>query len=442
MTIQEIIFKSLNISRLSNVPCLYLSNPGVGKTTLIYSYAKAHNYKVTELRGSTSSPEDILGYFVNEGKDYLQVKYPEWFIKLIEDGEKNIPHLLFLDELTTVSRQTQAALLKLIFDREIHGKKLPDTTLIVAAGNYNSNLAHGFGLISPVLNRFCIINLHADINTYINYVYNNTDAVQQDLMFPAVLQKIDINHMQDKLAVNIKNIIEKYSKSKNSTPIIDLNNTDYSAVDNVDGEIFGILTPRTINYLSKMMIGCKELGYDNLQKLDFIVLGLIGFGTGGVTDKDALIGYQKEICNVFLKILNNISDDSGLKENLNQLTKDIDIINNMIENIKEMSSIDYIMTINRIKEHVITLDNMLGYKNIYDEKIIREFIFKLSEILLKISNINHSIFKQKINGRNITIHNNIMDVIIKTIRGENIFPIIKNNHDAVNVFKHQTLLIK
>lgn len=445
MTIQQLIFKSLNISRVSGVPCLYLSNPGVGKTTIIYNYAEMHNYKITELRGSTSSPEDILGYFVNEGKDYLQVKYPEWFIKILEDGKKSIPHLLFLDELTTVSRQVQASLLKLIFDREIHGRKLPADTLIVAAGNYNSNLAHGFGLISPVLNRFCIINLHADKNTYVDYIYNKIN-VQQEFIFPVELKKIQEDKLLDTLAIYLKMILDKYSKSKgDNLSIINLNNTDFSAVDNVDGEIFGILSPRTCSYLSKMVVAAKKLGYEDNN--NFIPLGLIGFGTGEVTEYQYLLGYHKEICDKLNKIL-KYGEINCVDMEIHQLHNSIEKLNNLLKDIEKMSCIDYIISITDVKESVINLDNKLGYKNIINDDVVKKELYNLASSLLNISLLisgidkKSSIFKNKIDGRNITIHNNIMDVIVKIVRGNNIHPLIKNNHEMRDVFKHKSLMIK
>ena len=277
MLIKNKIYVSINVSRDSGVPVLFLSNPGLSKTTCIYEYAKDHGYKVTELRGSTSTSEDITGYYVNEGKETLTIKYPDWFIKIIEDDQ---PHILFLDEITTVVKNTQAALLKLVFDRQMHDKKLPDSTLIISAGNYNGNLQGGFGMLSPMLNRFCLVNLEllpSDLSSFI--LTEQYEGARFAIKNSEVTQK----NIERKIVNMIDTLVNTYSNNKKGeVPIIDLKNKDYSAVDSVQGEMYGILTGRTVSYLARMLTSCVRLGYDH--NMDYLALGLIGFGTGEVTD--------------------------------------------------------------------------------------------------------------------------------------------------------------
>ena len=305
MRIKDRIYKSINVSRDSGVPVLFLSNPGMSKTTCIYSYAKDNGYEVTELRGSTSTPEDITGYYVNEGKDTLTIKYPEWFIKLIEDDK---PHILFLDEITTVVKNTQAALLKLVFDRQMHDKKLPDSTLIVSAGNYNGNLQGGFGMLSPMLNRFCIVNLTLSRVDLRNFVISEEEDKKS---FTIVHEDIDESFIKENIARMIDDLVNTYSNSsKNEASIINLNNSDYSNVDSAEGAIYGILTPRTVSYLTRMLISCARLGY--YKDMDYIALGLIGFGTGEVTDLELLERtYHTDIKNYVKDVLTIINTENG-----------------------------------------------------------------------------------------------------------------------------------
>lgn len=295
------------MSRDSGVPVLFLSNPGMSKTTCVYSYAKDNGYEVTELRGSTSTPEDITGYYVNEGKDTLTIKYPEWFIKLIEDDK---PHILFLDEITTVVKNTQAALLKLVFDRQMHDKKLPDSTLIISAGNYNGNLQGGFGMLSPMLNRFCIVNLTLSRVDLRHFVISEEEDKKQ---FSIVNDKVDENLMKENIARMVDDLVNTYSNgNKDKAHIINLNNSDYSNVDSAEGMLYGILTPRTVSYLTRMLISCAKLGYT--KDMDYIALGLIGFGTGEVTDLELLERtYHSDIKNYVNDVLLITDTESSFK---------------------------------------------------------------------------------------------------------------------------------
>lgn len=307
MRIKDKIYKSIDVSRDSGVPVLFLSNPGMSKTTCVYSYAKDNGYEVTELRGSTSTPEDITGYYVNEGKDTLTIKYPEWFIKLIEDDK---PHILFLDEITTVVKNTQAALLKLVFDRQMHDKKLPDSTLIISAGNYNGNLQGGFGMLSPMLNRFCIVNLTLSRVDLRDFVISEEEDKKQ---FCIVNNNVDENIIKENIARMVDDLVNTYSNSgKNEASIINLNNSDYSNVDSAEGLLYGILTPRTVSYLTRMLISCAKLGYT--KDMEYIALGLIGFGTGEVTDLELLKRtYHSDIKNCVRDVLLITDTESNFK---------------------------------------------------------------------------------------------------------------------------------
>lgn len=425
MSVNSTMFKALNISRRSKIPVLLLSQPGGGKTTSVYKYAELHNFKVTELRGSTSSPEDILGYYVNEGEEYLKVKYPEWFIKILEDDKIDQPHLLFLDEITTVSKATQAALLKLIFDREIHGKKLPTSCIIVSAGNYAANLAHGFGMLAPTLNRFCIVNLTPKEQDYIDFIYENMNK-STSLIYPSEFKTVNKEKVEDALANGFKYLVKKFNKSissKQKTLIINLANKDYTAVDGCDTDIYGIMTPRTISYLKRMIIACIELNYK--IDVDFVPLGLIGFGTGEVVDTNVLMPYHKEILLLFYNIVNETSAAKEL---------DVSILNKVIKEAQDMinaksdDAFGYISLTSRTKEAFVALNEKVGYLELSKEKelelsnVVKEFykVFKDLSKLIEANTINLAKAHK-------TVYNSDMHVIAQTIDSSKIADVLKNN---------------
>jgi hypothetical protein len=155
------IFKALKISEFSKIPFLFIGNPGTGKTTTVEMFCKIRGYELVLLRGSQSSPEEILGFDVNSRSEdkFTDKKFPSWYrdVKNIYNNGGKV--LLFLDEITGANEYTQSALLNLIFDRKVSTEKLPDDLLIVAAGNYADNLSTQFNLLPPLMSRFCVFNV-------------------------------------------------------------------------------------------------------------------------------------------------------------------------------------------------------------------------------------------------------------------------------------------
>lgn len=371
MQIKDKIYRSINVSRDSGVPVLFLSNPGMSKTTCVYEYAKDHGYKVTELRGSTSTSEDITGYYVNEGKETLTIKYPEWFIKLVEDEQ---PHILFLDEITTVVKNTQAALLKLVFDRQMHDKKLPDSTLIISAGNYNGNLQGGFGMLSPMLNRFCLVNLELTAGDLSSFILTDpSPSVTFDIKHEEITQK----NIEKKVANMIDTLVNTYSNTKKGeVPIIDLKNKDYSAVDGVQGEMYGILTGRTVSYLARMLTSCVRLGYD--VNMEYLAYGLIGFGTGEVTDTHILRKTYYSDIKVFV---NNILKHTASNMNIDISTVNYDIAFNASKN-----------EANKIADMLVQSGSQVSNGQMYATvdsyyKAVNQFITEFGMIIKNIDNL-------------------------------------------------------
>src|SRR5574344_270783 len=81
--LRDLIAKSIEMSRISKLPVLFISNPGYGKTSTIQQYAEINGYHVESLIGSRFSPEEILGYHVNNGGEGLEVFQPELYGRII-----------------------------------------------------------------------------------------------------------------------------------------------------------------------------------------------------------------------------------------------------------------------------------------------------------------------------------------------------------------------
>lgn len=69
---------------------------------------------------------------------------------------------MFLDELTTAAPSVQAAMLRVVLEREVGDLRLPPTVAFVAAANPPELSAGGDDLSAPLANRFCHLDWEAD----------------------------------------------------------------------------------------------------------------------------------------------------------------------------------------------------------------------------------------------------------------------------------------
>jgi len=131
----------------SGVPALLWGPPGVGKTAHVYALGRQHKMKVVGLVASLYEPADFAGYPV-PAKDKMKFLPPSWVAELSEGG------ILFLDEINTAPPAVQAALLRVVLERQVGDVKLPDTVRIIAAANPPELAAGGWELSPPLANRF------------------------------------------------------------------------------------------------------------------------------------------------------------------------------------------------------------------------------------------------------------------------------------------------
>lgn len=341
---QELIYQSLKITEETKVPMFIFGNPGAGKTTTVNDFRLENGYELTELRVQ-NSPEDIFGFDVNEeGKNCLTKKYPRWMMKILEDDKAGKKHILFIDEITTANMYVQAAMFQLIFNRGIEDIKLPDSCLIVAAGNYKANLSEEFELLSPTLNRFCLVNLENgltddDITNYINRtlsVGKNNEVIKKSKSksknnrFEDLL--ISAEGLENEKAIAIKNFLNDVMED--SPEFFDVDNKDFTWLKDVQGEMYGVMSPRTISYLSLVLKNMIDRDTFSLKH----VLGLIGFGTGPeiCLDKSKLNSLHTSIKRSFSNNIIEFKKNIAAKCGSDIINKEI---NEVLKTISEMAII-------------------------------------------------------------------------------------------------------
>lgn len=166
---KEII--SFTIQNNLKQPILLLGAPGIGKSEIMQEIGNELGYYVEDLRLAQMSETEIGGLiFPNEDKTKTHWLKPDYFPE--ENGPKTI---LFLDELTSASKRVQVAAYQLVLDRKIGKHKLPDSTIIVAAGNREEDDGVYVELAAPLANRFEIYDVECNANIWLEYARSYID---------------------------------------------------------------------------------------------------------------------------------------------------------------------------------------------------------------------------------------------------------------------------
>ena len=150
-----------NLELRNTIVPIFMSNPGVGKTTIIENFFKKKNKKLLTFVISQRNPFEISGLAMPD-KDIKKMSFWD-FDSLLElkDGDG-----IFLDEFGNGNPIVANACLTFLESRTmISGKKLAKV-LIVAAGN-----PQGMMMLTPqIKERFVWYNVKFDKNMWITYM--------------------------------------------------------------------------------------------------------------------------------------------------------------------------------------------------------------------------------------------------------------------------------
>ncbi|MFY1683760.1 AAA family ATPase [Micromonospora sp. WMMD730] len=183
--------EALTLAVAADLPVLLWGEPGIGKTAALTQLATALDLPLTTVIASVHEPSDFAGLPVvgdDPATQGVPMAPPDWAVRLVRAGRG----LLFLDELSTAPPAVQAALLRLVLERQIGSLRLPAGVRIVAAANPRSSAADGWELSPPLANRF----------VHLQWTYDH-DVVVRGLggTWPrAVLPRLDPQRLPDAVA--------------------------------------------------------------------------------------------------------------------------------------------------------------------------------------------------------------------------------------------------
>jgi hypothetical protein len=148
---------ALSAAVRANVPALIWGAPGIGKTAHIRKLSESLGWPLYEVVASIREPSDFCGYPVPVNGHVRLVPSAEWQ-DFAAHVEKTGAGILFLTEISNVAPAIQAALMRVVLDRQVGELQLPKSTRIVCDANPTAMAAGGWDLAPPLANRL----LHFD----------------------------------------------------------------------------------------------------------------------------------------------------------------------------------------------------------------------------------------------------------------------------------------
>ena len=152
------------------------SSPGLGKSAVHRQVAKDHRLKLIDLRLSQCTPEDLNGFPMREGNKAVFTPFDIFPLEgdslpFDEDGNELEGWLLFLDEISSASKQVQAAAYKLILDREVGSFKLHANVAISSAGNLATDKAVTVAMSTALQSRLVHYEMEANVDQWIDWAF-------------------------------------------------------------------------------------------------------------------------------------------------------------------------------------------------------------------------------------------------------------------------------
>lgn len=150
---------------------LFISNPGIGKTSIVNQFAKSKGVKCLSEIASTKMPHEFSGISIPNHKTKTMIYFD--YDKLLElrDGD-----ILFLDELLNANPMILNAFLTVLENRQLpSGTKLADIMIIAAANKQGST-----SLTPQIKERFIWYNVEYDkimFKKYLSSLFNITDTI-------------------------------------------------------------------------------------------------------------------------------------------------------------------------------------------------------------------------------------------------------------------------
>jgi hypothetical protein len=152
------------------------SSPGLGKSSIHRQVAKDYRLKLIDFRLSQCTPEDLNGFPMREGNKAVFTPFDIFPLKgdplpFDEDGNELNGWLLFFDEISSASKQVQAAAYKVILDGEVGSFELHESVAISSAGNLATDKAVTVAMSTALQSRLVHYEMVVDQSQWIDWAF-------------------------------------------------------------------------------------------------------------------------------------------------------------------------------------------------------------------------------------------------------------------------------
>lgn len=149
---KKAIAKRLRVGK----PFLIIGEAGWGKTSVIKQIAKRYGYSIMTVYLDKCQREDLGGIpaygKTKDGVSYQELLMPSWALYMLAHSDDKF--LLFFDEMNQADPGVMNALMPIVLENQICGKKIPNF-VACAAGNFDWENREGVNEIQgPLLDRF------------------------------------------------------------------------------------------------------------------------------------------------------------------------------------------------------------------------------------------------------------------------------------------------
>jgi len=161
-------------------PVLLRGRHGIGKSCVVYQFAKTVGLPVVERRASQMTEGDLVGLpVIDDVKGTTTFNPPDWF-----KAACDAPVVLFLDEVDRATTEVRQGIFELTDSRKLNGHALHAKTMIFAAVNGGEHGAeYQVGEMDPAeLDRWTVYDIEPTIEDWLDWGNGNVSPLVWDFI--------------------------------------------------------------------------------------------------------------------------------------------------------------------------------------------------------------------------------------------------------------------
>ena len=161
-------------------PVLLRGRHGIGKSCVVYQFAKTVGLPVVERRASQMTEGDLVGLpVIDEVRGTTTFNPPDWFKTACDNAV-----VLFLDEVDRATPEVRQGIFELTDSRKLNGHCLhPDTQIFAAVNGGEHGAEYQVGEMDPAeLDRWTVYDIEPTVEDWLDWANGNVEPVVWDFI--------------------------------------------------------------------------------------------------------------------------------------------------------------------------------------------------------------------------------------------------------------------